>query len=208
MEPWDRVYHQMKRVIYTKYCLSPNDNGTKIYFLLIVSCPSSEYLCDMYLHIEEERLQFICRGHLQYAHEIDCNSDLEDDSIDIRLPVSFLGSREWCSSEAADSLALAQEFRRASLFVTMTCDTDWPEIVECLHPGQTAYDVSVVIAHAFKCCLQQLLDILDSKFRTVIYMIHIIEFQKRGFPHAHIVLKVHHQFAIYCNLIINYIGQP
>ena len=155
----------------------------------------------MYLRIEEERLLFIRRGRLQYAHEIDGDPDLEDDSIDIRLPVSFLGSREWCSSEAADSLALAREFGRASLFVTMTCNIDWPEIVERLRPGQTAYDVPVVVARAFKRRLQRLLDILDSKFGTVIYMIHVIEFQKRGFPHAHIVLKVCHQFAVYCNLI-------
>ena len=48
----------------------------------------------------------------------------------------------------------------------------------------------IIVAHALKRCLQRLLEILDTKVRTVVYLIYIIEFQKRGFPHAHFVLKV------------------
>jgi hypothetical protein len=72
----------------------------------------------------------------------------------------------------------------------MTCNRDWPEIVCRLLPGQTAYDVPVVVARVFKQRLQCLLDILDTKFGKLLYVIHVIEFQKRGFPHAHIVVKV------------------
>ena len=111
--------------------------------------------------------------------------------MDIRLPVSFLGSKEWSSSQTADSLALAREFGQASLFITMTCNGEWPEIVSRLLPGQTAYDVPVIVARAFKHRLQRLLTILQSgKLGTILYIIYVIEFQKRGFPHAHIVLKV------------------
>ena len=45
----------------------------------------------MYSQIEEY-LQFICSCHLHEAHEID--PDVEDEFIDIHLPISFLGSRE------------------------------------------------------------------------------------------------------------------
>jgi hypothetical protein len=66
---------------------------------------TSEYLCDMYSRIEEECLQFIRKGCLHEAREGD--PDIDED-IDIRLPVSFLGSKEWSSSETADALALAR----------------------------------------------------------------------------------------------------
>jgi hypothetical protein len=118
------------------------------YRFLLFGCLTSEYLCDMYSRIEEEHLCFIRKGCLHYAHEI------TDDTIDIRLPVSFLRSREWCSNEAADALALAREFGCASLFITMTCNSNWPEIISRLRPGQTAYNVPVIVACAFKHCLQ------------------------------------------------------
>jgi Helitron helicase-like domain at N-terminus len=149
---------------------------------------TSEYLCDMYSRIEEERLLFIRKGRLHQAHEV--NPDVEDEHIDIHLPISFLGSREWSSSETADSLALAREFGPPTFFITMTCNSDWPEIVNRLQPGETAYNIPIIVARAFKQRLHRLLNILNTKFGTLLYVIHIIEFQKRGFPHAHIVVKV------------------
>jgi hypothetical protein len=148
----------------------------------------SEYICDMYSRIEEERLQFIRRGRISQARE--SNPACDDDRVDIRLPASFLGSREWASNETADSLALAREFGRPSLFITMTCNARWPEITSRLHQGQTAYDIPIIVARAFKLRLQRLQDILRKKFGKLIFMVKIIEFQKRGLPHAHIVVKV------------------
>jgi hypothetical protein len=149
---------------------------------------TSEYLCDMYSRMEEERLRFIHKGRL---HEALANDPLMDeDDIDIRLPVSFLGSREWASSETADALALAREYGSPSLFITMTCNREWPEILSRLRLGQTAYDIPVIVVRAFKRRLQRLLDILKTKFGHMLYIVHVIEFQKRGFPHAHIVVKV------------------
>jgi hypothetical protein len=149
---------------------------------------TSEYLCDMYSRIEEERLLFIRRGRLHESHEQ--NPEVEDECVDIRLPVSFLGSKEWSSSETLDALALAREYGPPSLFITMTCNCEWPEIVERFRPGQTAYDIPTVVDRVFKARLERLLHMLNDKFGNVLYVIHIIEFQKRGFPHAHIVAKV------------------
>jgi hypothetical protein len=137
---------------------------------------TSEYLCDMYSRIEEERLQFIRRGRIHESQEQ--VSDTEDDFIDIRLPVSFLGSREWSSSETADALALAREFGGPSIFVTMTCNCDWPEIVERLRPGQTAHDIPVIVDRVFKARLERLLRISNEKFGDILYVLHVIEFQK------------------------------
>lgn len=148
----------------------------------------SEYLCDMYSRIEEERLGYIRRGRLSRAHQIDPSAD--ESSIDIELPASFLGSRRWASEETADSLALGREYGKPSYFITMTCNPEWPEITSRLKPGQSPSDVPVIVARAFKIRLQRLLKLLRKKFGHLIYMIKVIEFQKRGWPHAHIIIKV------------------
>jgi hypothetical protein len=72
----------------------------------------------------------------------------------------------------------------------MTCNCDWPEIVERLRPGQTAHNIPVIVDRVFKARLKRLLRILNEKFGDILYLLHIIEFQKRVFPHAHIVAKV------------------
>jgi hypothetical protein len=148
----------------------------------------SEYLCDMYSRIEEERLNYIRRSRLSMGRDTDQSGD--SSSIDIELPASFLGSRKWASEETADSLALARAYGKPSYFITMTCNPEWPEIQDRLQPGQNVSDIPVVVARAFKIRLQRLLQIIRTRFGHLVYMVKVIEFQKRGFPHAHIIIKV------------------
>jgi hypothetical protein len=86
--------------------------------------------------------------------------------------------------------------------ITMTCNPEWPEIVSQLRPGQTAADIPMVVARVFKARLDQLLQLLRTKFGDVIYSIRVIEFQKRGFPHAHIIIKVRLRDSTYQPLFL------
>jgi hypothetical protein len=128
------------------------------------------------------------------AQEI--HADVDDSSVNIELPASFLGSRKWAFEQTADSLALTRAFGKPSYFFTMTCNPEWPEITARLQPGQNASDVPVVVARAFKIRLQHLLQILRTCFGRLVYMIKVIEFQKHGFPHAHIIAKVSNSFTL------------
>jgi Helitron helicase-like domain at N-terminus len=148
----------------------------------------------MYSRIEEERLAYIQRSHVSRAQEI--HADVDESSVDIELPASFLGSHKWASEQTADSLALACAFRKPSYFFMMTCNPEWPEITARLQPGQNASDVPVVVVQAFEICLQRLLQILHTCFGHLVYMIKVIEFQKCGFPHAHIIAKVSNSFTL------------
>jgi hypothetical protein len=142
-----------------------------------------EYLCDMYSHIEE-RLNYIYLSQTTHQNDTDLTSH------DITLPGSFLGSRKWTSEQTADALALARQYGPPSLFITMTCNPTWPEIVCRLRPGQDPNDVPVIVVRAFKIRLRRLLYLIRSKFGGIVYIIKVIEFQKRGLPHAHIIVKV------------------
>ncbi|KAJ8580114.1 hypothetical protein M405DRAFT_753661 [Rhizopogon salebrosus TDB-379] len=152
----------------------------------------------MYSRIEEEQLGYIRRNRISQARS-SVPEGQDDDMPNIELPTSFIGSRRWASEETADSLALARAFDRPSFFITMTCNPDWLEIKSRLRPGQTAADAPVITARAFKVRLQRLLDILRKRLGEVKYMIKVIEFQKRGLPHAHIIIKV-------CLIMLKYDG--
>ncbi|KLO16110.1 hypothetical protein SCHPADRAFT_229625 [Schizopora paradoxa] len=150
---------------------------------------TSEYLCDMYSRIEEQRLLYIRRNRDRLAHERDPDFP-EHDPVPIDLPSSFMGSRRWASMQTADGLALARKYGRASFFITFTCNPEWPEITSRLRPGQSAADAPVIVARAFKLRLQAFMTVLRAKLGLLKYMIKVIEFQKRGLPHAHLIIKV------------------
>ena len=152
-----------------------------------------EYVCDMYSCVEEERLNFIQKSKQAFAQNVRNavgGDEEQDEQMNVILPASFMGSRKWASEQTADSLALARTYGPPSLFITMTCNPEWPEISSRLEPGQDASDIPVIVARAFKNRLQRLCQILKTKMGTMTYMTSSIEFQKRGLPHCHIVVQV------------------
>ena len=147
----------------------------------------------MYSRVEEEHLNFIQKSKQAFSQNVRntiCGDDNEDKQINVILPASFMGSRKWASEQTADSLTLAHMYGPPSLFITMTCNPEWPEISSHLNAGQDASDIPVVVARAFKNRLQRLFQILKMKMGTMTYMTSSIEFQKRGLPHCHIILQV------------------
>ncbi len=88
-----------------------------------------------------------------------------------------------------DAMARVRKFGKSDLFVTFTCNPKWKEITDALLPGQTAKDHLDLVTRVFNLKLDALLkDIKDSVLGSVIAKIWVIEFQKRGLPHAHILL--------------------
>lgn len=114
------------------------------------------------------------------------------DSHNVYLPASFMGSCRWASEQIADSLAIAVQFGPPTFFCTMTCNGLWLGIQSQLRRGQDYSDVPVVVARVFRRMLSALEKALNEIFPNAgraLYTIHSIEFQKRGLPHIHILLK-------------------
>jgi Helitron helicase-like domain at N-terminus len=114
------------------------------------------------------------------------------DHQNIYLSSSFLGSNRWASEQISDSLAIAAAYGPPTFFVTFTCNANWPKIRNQLRPGQDFIDVPIVVARVFRHKLAALELTLKSMFPNagrLLYMVHSVEFQKRGLPHAHILLK-------------------
>ncbi len=93
---------------------------------------------------------------------------------------------------------MTQIYGKPSLFITMTCNPKWKEITEALEPGQTWEDRADVVNRVFHLKLAQML--VDLRAGTFFrdkngapwkakYISHVVEFQKRGKPHAHITMR-------------------
>lgn len=157
---------------------------------------ANEYVVDMFTRELEARLHYIRTNQARLrSMEHDAalmGEDTVNESENIYLPASFLGSRRWVSNQIADSLAIAAAYGPPTFFITFTCNSDWPEIKSRLRPGQNFTDVPAIVCRVFKRKLSKLMSILRTMFPDVgppQYSIMSIEFQKRGLPHAHILIK-------------------
>eukprot|EP00966_Prymnesium_polylepis_P257759 5954856-Prymnesium_polylepis.2 len=72
----------------------------------------------------------------------------------------------------------------------MTCNPKWPEIIESLPAGHTAEERPDIVARVFRIKCDELMDDLKKKgiFGRTVAHLHVIEFQHRGLPHAHILI--------------------
>ncbi|XP_074346637.1 uncharacterized protein LOC141685437 [Apium graveolens] len=107
------------------------------------------------------------------------------------------GSQRYMNQYFKDSLAICRTIGHPSLFLTMTCNTQLPKIKQMMEylPGVDVANKPDVIARVFKLKLDQLLDLIKNKnyFGKCIGVMHVIEFQKRGLPHCHMLIWLHPQ---------------
>ena len=110
----------------------------------------------------------------------------------IVLPPSFTGSPRYMVQNYQDAMAICRWAGYPDLFLTFTCNPKWPKINHCLEfiEDLKYEDQPDIVARVFKIKLDKLLYDLRHKshFGGVIAIVYTIEFQKRGFPHAHILL--------------------
>jgi hypothetical protein len=90
-----------------------------------------------------------------------------------------------------NALVLVLEYGCPHLFLTLTCNPNWPEIVSQLLDNQIAFDRSDATAAVFKSRLDQLkMNLRNGKYFDgceLMYLFHVIEYQYCSLPHAHLV---------------------
>jgi hypothetical protein len=110
----------------------------------------------------------------------------------IILPATYPGSPRAMTQNYLDAMALVRKYGKPDYFITMTANPSWPEIRESLRPGETALDRPDLVARVFHIKFQELLRTLlkDKALGAVVAYTWVTEFQKRGLPHAHLLLIV------------------
>lgn len=91
---------------------------------------------------------------------------------------------------AQDAMTYVRHYGRPDLFITFTCNPKWTEITQLLLPGQTSSDRHDITARVFKQKLKTLMDFIvkHNVYEQPRCWMYSVEWQKRGLPHAHILL--------------------
>jgi len=72
------------------------------------------------------------------------------------LPASFIGGPRDMKARYLDAMSMVQHFGKPDLFITITCNPEWPEIYELILPGQSAQDRSDIVSRVFKSKLRKI----------------------------------------------------
>ncbi len=119
------------------------------------------------------------------------------------LPDSVHGSPHHMAALAKNALVLVSEYGCPRAFTTLTCNPQWPVILSQLINGQSAYDCPDVTVPVVKSRLDQIkTNIRHGKYFQscdVVYTFHMIEYQYRGLPHAHMILCLDNAHDINAN---------
>ncbi|XP_068994023.1 uncharacterized protein [Neodiprion pinetum] len=104
----------------------------------------SQFIVDMMAKIISERLNYICRNqqrlrteeyiHLRDALNQDGNVDPSNIGQRVILPSSFTGSPRYLHEKTQDAMTYVRNSERPDLFVTFTCNPEWPDIKAKLLP--------------------------------------------------------------------------
>ncbi len=106
------------------------------------------------------------------------------------LPPSITGTPRWYSQCFQDSMAVVRKYGRPDYFVTYTTNPKAPEIESSIFPGQKPCDRPDISDRVFNIKHENLLkDLMDRQvLGEVAAFTSMKEDQKRGLPHAHILL--------------------
>lgn len=158
-----------------------------------------QFVVDVYCRIEDNNLSYI--QHNQKKLRVDSYRAVADfvagsnDNDTLRigkpvvLPASFSGGPRNMIQHYQDAMAIVCAHGKPDLFITFTCNPRWDEIQENLMQGQHATDRPDIVARVFKLKLDMLRHDIEKNdiFGKIVAFVGVVEFQKRGLPHAHIL---------------------
>ena len=172
----------------------PPDNALFIYGKRLFQ----EWLVDEFSKVESQHLGYL-RTHQNELHveqyhlfaDAVANREGQVGNIGrpIILPSSHTGSPRHMNQLFQDAMAIVRSRGTPSLFLTYTCNPNWIEIRQELKDGEVPNDRPDLICRVFKMKFDEFMKDVTKRnaFGKVIAHIHVIEFQKRGLPHAHIL---------------------
>ena len=167
------------------------------------------FIVDLWARIEQQRLLWIRLNQRSIRAELYqgvVDAVATNDAIPaaqvgrrIVLPASFIGGPRHMQKLYQDAMAAVRKFGKPDLFVTFTCNPNWPDIKNNLCTNETSNDRPDLCARVFHGKLKRLLYKLSTvgifsaapeqqRGKEPLALIYSIEFQKRGLPHAHILI--------------------
>ncbi|KAI7960258.1 hypothetical protein MJO29_005326 [Puccinia striiformis f. sp. tritici] len=158
-----------------------------------------EFVVDIYICVERGRLDYFCKNQGKIKSQIykgvreAVRNAADPKGLKVILPSSFIGSPRHMIQMYQDSMAIADHYGKPSLFVTMTADPHWDDVAKALPPGVSASDRPDIVTRVFELKQEELIEDL-TQFHVLgrcLAHVGVVEFQKRGLPHCHIMLFLH-----------------
>ncbi|XP_074337453.1 uncharacterized protein LOC141674642 [Apium graveolens] len=141
-----------------------------------------QYIVDTYMTVEQERFRWI------RTHQNELRTKLYSGLMDAV-------NRGDSNSSTVGKSVILPWVGYPDLFITFTCNPKWPEINDMLGLIGKKDDSNRVdiVCRVFEIKLQQLMHYIkkEQPFGRVMACLYTIEFQKRGLPHAHILIFLH-----------------
>ncbi|CAJ2679218.1 unnamed protein product [Trifolium pratense] len=159
-----------------------------------------QFVVDCYTMIESQRLTFIRNNQKSIRCDMltglqEALSRGETDASNVGrkiiLPPSFTGGNRYMFNNCQDAMAICKKFGYPDLFVTITCNSNWREIQDFVKQRNlTASNRPDIVSRVFKMKLDRLMADFKKEelFGKVDAGMYTVEFQKRGLPHAHILI--------------------
>jgi len=154
---------------------------------------------DAYVAIEQNRLKYLRLNKKELR--ADLYQGLQDTIAEgdnsiaaigqrIILPSSFTVGPRHMVQNHQDAMVIYKWAHCPAVFVTFIYNPQWPEIKRALLLGQEPRDRPYLITQVFKIKLKELINDIHKKhiLGHTIAGIYVIEFQKCGLPHAHILI--------------------
>ena len=156
-----------------------------------------QFDCDNWIKIEEQRLlwqrhnqkQLKAESYSGLADAVKANEHRQAGKY-VVLSSTFQGSPRHNFKSYQNAMAMVRKYGKPDLFLTFTCNPKWREIVENLRPGDNIQYRNDIIARTFRMKLNALLQDINVNNILGVPIGHtmVVEFQKRGLPHAHILI--------------------
>ncbi|KAK9668839.1 hypothetical protein RND81_13G090300 [Saponaria officinalis] len=189
------------------YCYKLQDRPTNM--LLRAGMCLQQYIVDMYVKIENTRLDFFRKSQDTIRAELyqgllgtveageNCAANVGRRVI---LPLTYIGGPRDMVKQYLNAVALVHRYGKPDLFMTMTCNVNWPEIKEKLAPGKEAQNRPYLVSRVFRAKLlvlkKQIME--EHVFGEVSAFVYVVEFQKQGLPHAHLLIIHKPAFKLKC----------
>lgn len=157
---------------------------------------TQDFIVDLYICVEQSRIRWVRR------HQKSLKAEMYQGVLEafegetnlcgrtIVLPSSFQGEPRHMQQMYHDAMALVRELGEPSLFITMIANPQWLEIQHKLKYGEVASDQPDLVSRVFYLKLKEVMKDLTKShlLGRVVSFLYTIKFQKRGLPHAHILL--------------------
>ena len=142
------------------------------------------------------------------THELDPHHSIESDTThSVHLPASITGSPRHLKKLASNAFSIVRSRGRPFMFVTLTFNKEWAEVKSAMAEHESVYDRPDITCRVFKHKLESMLERLRNgafwgphtwdytrkKYKYELgkngYVIHVIEYQKRGLSHTHVIFR-------------------